>query len=449
MRVVNRSLRVEIEDQMKLHGYNLNQVAELTGINVGNLSMALNGVSRAMTIRQLDALARVFGKVPGWLYELYTEECISEEKLSRPRLIPYLVRCAEVGRNDCIEPVISKILDNPKNVSVIFPVAEKLFQKAKYKESARFYQLVVDNVKDSFSEMLAMSHYRLFLIAQGTDAETNWKSVIQFEPFRKRLPENHQPAALLKLAKVCYSLEKWNEVERFAEELIELSSILNELKALEELVIERHLVYYLGMGHLFKGIALEKNGLYEEAKKVVQDYSDLEWFLRPVDEAGRKDVESFKVFAKANLYTLEVLMGNDGVVDEYAEYLENLNQVNEILSGLTTILKAANIYGFCVDQVLERFSWSIKRFTMFDNDLINSGRHLWFRYHKAVYEFTNGRMNEGIDDTICCLSLAKKMNRHEDFVRCVSLFEKHRGQASMQQIKHYQSIVIRGEMQEK
>nr|WP_325073160.1 helix-turn-helix transcriptional regulator [Paenibacillus elgii] len=80
MRVVNRSLRWEIEAQMKLHKYNMHQLAELTGINQGNLSMALNGISRSMSINQLDALGKVFGKVPGWLYELYTEECISEEK---------------------------------------------------------------------------------------------------------------------------------------------------------------------------------------------------------------------------------------------------------------------------------------------------------------------------------------------------------------------------------
>lgn len=43
MRMDNRSLRLEIEDQMKLHGYSLNKVAELTGINAGNLSMVLNG----------------------------------------------------------------------------------------------------------------------------------------------------------------------------------------------------------------------------------------------------------------------------------------------------------------------------------------------------------------------------------------------------------------------
>lgn len=165
MTVVNRSLRWEIEDQMKQHGYNINQLAELTGINPGNLSMALNGISRSLTINQLDALGKLFGKVPGWLYELYTEECISEEKLSRPRLVPYLVRCAEVGRNDCIDAVVSKILDSQRNVNIIYSAAEKLFHKGKHKQSEGFYELVVENVKDSFSEMLSMSHYRLFTIA--------------------------------------------------------------------------------------------------------------------------------------------------------------------------------------------------------------------------------------------------------------------------------------------
>lgn len=441
MRVVNRSLRVEIEDQMKQHGYNLNQVAELTGINVGNLSMALNGVSRAMTIRQLDALARVFGKVPGWLYELYTEECITEEKLSRPRLIPYLVRCAEVGRNDCIEPVISKILDNPKNVSIIFSVAEKLYQKGRRKEAERFYQLVVDNVKDNFSEMLALSHYRLFSIIQGTDAEKNWKAVIRFDPFRNRLPEHARLDALLRLTRVCFTLQKWNEVEGYADELIELSIMLCS----ENITTERHLVYYYGMGLLFKGVVLEKRGLYDQAKKCVHSYANLEWW-EPLDESGQKEVAMFKVGAKANLYTLEVLTGNEDIVDEYADYLASLNRLDDILAGLIAIVKSANTYSFSIDHVMSRFSGSIERFDLFNNDLILSDRHLRFRYHKAIYEFRNRRIQLGIDETLHCLSLANEMKRYEYSFLCVSLFEKHRDKASAQQVEDYRSAVVREEV---
>lgn len=191
MQVIARCLRSEIELQLKLHGYSLTKLAELSRIPVGNLSsiLSLNEASRSMTIGQLDTLAMVFNQAPGWLYELYPDECCSEERLSRKRLVPYLVRCAEVGRHDCIEPIISKLLDNLKNVSIFFTVAERLFQNERKNESDFFYNLVIDNEKDCFSEPFLMSQYRLFLISQGTNAEGNQEAVIRFAPYRKRLSE--------------------------------------------------------------------------------------------------------------------------------------------------------------------------------------------------------------------------------------------------------------------
>ncbi|PUA37864.1 DNA-binding protein [Paenibacillus elgii] len=437
MRVVNRSLRWEIEDQMKLHGYNINQLAELSGINTGNLSMALSGISRSMTINQLDALAKVFGKVPGWLYELYTEECISEDKLSRPRLVPYLVRCAEVGRNDCIDEVVSKILDNPKNVQIIFAAAEKLFNKGKHKESECFYELVAENVKDSFSEMLAMSHYRLFTVTQGTDAEKNWKAVIRFDPFRNRLSESNRLDALLQLAKVCYSLKKWDEVEDYTGELVELSTVLS---GDEEVAPKRHPVYYYGMGLLFKGAVLERQGLYDRAKEYVLNYMNLEW-PDPLNESGQKEVEQLKIWGKANLYTLEILTGNEGIISEYVDYLASLNRLNDVVSGLNAIIASANTYGFNIDHVLARFSDSIARFGLFNHDPVLSERHLRYRYHKAVYDFRSGRIREGVDETLHCLSLANAMKMYEDSIQCVSLFESYREGATVQQLKMYRSVM--------
>lgn len=441
MRVVNRSLRIEIEDQMKLRNFSINQLADLTGINQGNLSMALNGISRSLTISQLDSLAKVFGKEPGWLYELYTEECITESKLSRPRLIPYLIRCVEVGRNDCIDRVVSKLLDNQKNVKILFAVAEKLYQRSKERESERFYQLVVDNVKDSFSDMLAISHYRLFIINKGTDAEKNWKAVIRFDPFRNRLPENQRLDALFQLAKVCYSLQKWDEVDEYATELIELSTTL----CCDEEAAARHPVYYYGKGLLYKGAVLERRGLYDRAKEYVLNYMNLEW-IEPLDEFGQKEVERFRIWGKANLYMLEVLSGNEAMIQEYADYLEVLNQLNDIVSGLTAILKSANMYGFNVDDVLSRFSGSIACFDTFNNNVILADRHLQYRYQKANYEFSHGRILAGLDETLHCLSLANEMNRYEDTFHCVSLFEKYREGASSQQLETYRSAMVREEV---
>ncbi|WP_340253216.1 helix-turn-helix domain-containing protein [Brevibacillus borstelensis] len=66
---VQRSLRSEIERHRKQNGYTLSKLSELSGINHGHLSDILRG-NRPMTVGQLDALTKVFGKPPGWLYDL-------------------------------------------------------------------------------------------------------------------------------------------------------------------------------------------------------------------------------------------------------------------------------------------------------------------------------------------------------------------------------------------
>ncbi|KPV60414.1 DNA-binding protein [Paenibacillus sp. A3] len=446
MQVVARCLRSEIEHQLKLHGYSLTKLAELTRIPVGNLSriLSLNETSRSMTIGQLDTLAMVFNQAPGWLYELYPDECYSEERLSRKRLVPYLVRCAEIGRYDCIEPIVSKMLDNPKNVSILFAVAERLFQNEWANESAYFYNLVIDSEKDCFSEPFVISQYRLFLISQGTNAEENQEAVVRFAPYRKRLPENLQLDGLTKLVKVCFTLQKWDKVEQYADELRELAETQYELQKRgysSESLFERPLVYYYGMGSLLKGVALERQELYEAAAEYVRKYADLGWF-ESLDDAGKKVVEDFKVFAKANSYTLDVLMGKETVLADYAAYLAD--HPDEILPGLVTILKSVNQYGFCIDKVLLLFSDQIDLFDNFQ-DMIGMDQHVRFRYHKALYEFSKERFKEGIEETLYCLVLAYRMRRYEDCFRCSALFEKHRKYATGEQIQRFQAIMIGGE----
>ncbi|PPA81171.1 hypothetical protein C4A76_24085 [Brevibacillus laterosporus] len=93
-----------------------------------------------MLIRHLDEIGKVFGEPPGWLYHLYIEECFTlSGKVSKRRVRPYLIRCAEIGRYDCIEKIASILLDQAKNIDILFSTAEQLFQKGKHKESAYFF----------------------------------------------------------------------------------------------------------------------------------------------------------------------------------------------------------------------------------------------------------------------------------------------------------------------
>ncbi|MCR8998265.1 DNA-binding protein, partial [Brevibacillus laterosporus] len=219
----------------------------------------------------------------------------------------------------------------------------------------------------SYSDRFIMSQYRLFRSIQETDMEENWKADIRFEAYRKRLSERHQLDALLQLANVCFTLHKWKEVEKYGDELRKLATLVyqNELfmlknyRVYQPLRTERHLVVYYGQGYLLKAVSLEKQGLFEQAKEFVSGYADLSWF-ELLDESGQAEVEKFNLWATANLYTLDMLMGNTSVITDYIKFLED--HPTEILSGVVTIMKSANQHGFLIDHLLEKFSAEIRSF---------------------------------------------------------------------------------------
>ncbi|MGN7469914.1 helix-turn-helix domain-containing protein [Brevibacillus sp. SAFN-007a] len=440
---LQRSLRSEIETIQKQFGFTLSKLSALTGINHGHLSDILRG-NRPMTIRQLDALAHAFEQPPGWLYELYPEECFAKERVSRPRVIPYLIRCAEIGRQDCMQQIVSRLLEERKNVDILFSVGERLFEAGKRKESIPFYKLVIENEKDSHSERFSLSQYRLFRATLGTNAEENWKAVIRFEPYRNRLPEHYQLDGLLQLANVSFVLQRWSEMEKYADELRLLASKVYEHEVRKrkgnktcELLLktERHLVVYYGQGFLLKGVALQMQGLYEEAKKYVQGYADLDWF-ELLDETGRREVEKFKTWAKANRYTYDLLMGDTRILPEYLDFLDQ--NPAEIPAGLLTIMEAASKYDLCIDPVLERYSSEIKQFYDYQ-DQVNMGRHYSFRYYKAIYDLRNNRISRALDEILCCLDLAD----HLTCKQSAALFWEYLHYASEQHKQVYQQIMRR------
>ncbi|NRR03399.1 helix-turn-helix transcriptional regulator [Brevibacillus sp. RS1.1] len=445
-KTTQKSIRSEIDKNMKENGYTLSKLSELSGVNPGHLSEILNSnPPRAITIGQLDTLAKVFKKAPGWLYELYPEECIAEEKISRPRLIPYLVRCAEIGRQDCIDVVVSRLLENPKNVSILFTVAEQLFQTGGKAMSVPFYQLVIEAEKDSHSDHFLISQYRLFRALQGTSPEDNWKAVIRFEPYRNRLSENHQLDALLHLANVCYMLQKWKDVEKYADELRTLAIAVyqDQLrkkesgKTVEMLHTERHLVVYYGQSSLLKGVALTMQEQYEEAEKHVIEYTDLTWFGL-LDEIGHKEVKKFNIWGRANLYGLNLKKGNVSILSEYVAFLQE--HPNEILPGMLTIIEAANKHNFCIDELLHRYSANLSSFYDHQNP-INLSQNFHFWDQKTEYEFRKGNTSQAIDQLLLCLDLSDKMTYHQGFKRCVTKFWKHLPHATNEQKDRYEAIL--------
>ncbi|RAP17461.1 hypothetical protein C2W64_00764 [Brevibacillus laterosporus] len=135
-----KTLRSEIERSMMLFGFNLTQLSKLADIDSGNLSTFLKK-NRPIPIQQLDRITKVFGYGEGWFYPLYVDECFSNEKVVRHKMVSYLIRCSELSKFDCLNLVIPRLLEDQKNIDIMFSVAESLFDKGKKKESAYFYQM--------------------------------------------------------------------------------------------------------------------------------------------------------------------------------------------------------------------------------------------------------------------------------------------------------------------
>lgn len=421
-----RNLRSEIGDQMKQCGYTLTKLSELTGVRLGYLSQILNRKPpRPMTIILLDTIAKALHRNPGWLYELYPEECYSDEKVSRPRMIPFLMRCAELGQFDLITAVASRLLENPKNTEIFFLAAERLFEKGLQNEAIHFYRLVIDNERDSFHERFIISQYRLFRASLGKDAEQNKEAIIRFEPYYNRLAEDFQLDAILQLANIYYTLQDWEKVEKFGDELKELAvKVYREQlrkrsshKAIEPLKSERHLVVYYGHGLRIKGFILTMQEQYEEAKKCFAEYSDLGWF-EFLDDTGQKEVEKFHIWGKGNMYALEIKTGNEKILYEYVDFLDK--QPAEFLGGALSIIQAANKFNFTIDDILENLAKKLPPLYS-DVNFIDGTQLFIFWYEKAKYSFKNGKKEVGINDLFSALYLAEKMQYTSGFKKLILL----------------------------
>lgn len=440
------TLRSEIEDNLSRSGYNLASFAKVSGLNRGSLSAILHGnPPKPISLGQLDALTMAFGFPEGWFYTLYVDECFGEEKVSRRRVEPFLIRCVETGKQQCVDETINRIMEYPKPLEVIYSVAEKLFDSGKIQQAKVFYKIIVDHEQDAYSERLAISQYRIFKSLESVvDIEEMLRAVITFEPFRGRIPDNLQLDGLLKLASVCFSLHRWTDMEKYTDELRALASgIYREQqrkkagRRSEDLNLLRPLVLYYAHGHLMKATSLTKQGKYIEAKVFTSMYADLSWF-EMLDEEGLRIVDSFRSFAIGNSFTLEMLVGNYEVLPDYTAYLAD--HPSEILAGLVSILEAANIFGFSVDHVLDQFSGDMARFEQLQ-DPINIDRIYRLGYQLATYHLGRGQVQLGVDYILQCLKAAIQRGSTKDMMDCVALFETHRRDAAGQQTLRYSELI--------
>ncbi|MEC0213344.1 DNA-binding protein [Paenibacillus ehimensis] len=331
------------------------------------------------------------------------------------------------------------------DLSHYFFMAEHLYKAGRKQEAVPLFRHVIDNVNDTHHPQYIMSQFRLFQSLIGIGSEENKEALARFESHYFYLPDDVKLDALLQMANVYYTLWDWKKVERYADELRTLARTIYDRqlenkknsKPPEILQSERHLVVYYGQGFLLKGVALTMQERFEEAKHYVSEYSELGWF-EFLDEIGHKEVEKFRIWGKANMYNLELKCGNDKVLDELSEFLDE-NPI-ELLPSLLTVIESANMYNFKIDEFLDKFCTKLPPINT-SVTYINGTQLFHFRYEKAVYSFRNQQITTGLNELLHALYLSQKMKHYSGFERCVTLFAKHIDYATEQQKRHYRNLL--------
>ncbi|MFD3259661.1 DNA-binding protein [Paenibacillus lentus] len=413
------TIRSELNNYLRNNGYTLQYFSEISTINVGTLSGIVNG-NRPISMEQVDRLTAGMGLQEGALYDLFVDDFFVHHSPNWRRLRPFLFRCAELKKHDCIHKIISHLLDDLRQIPNLFITAEMMFENNWKEAAAILYSSVAECERYQHAERLAVSQYRLFQLSLGTDTTMNFRAAIQFEPFKNRLPENLKLDALLQLANIYYTLQDWVKMEALADELrILANSIYSQRNIKEDPLFntERHLVVYYGQGYLIKSSALEHQGRYQEAKEYISGYADLSWF-EGLDDVGLKEVEKFKLFATANLHNINLLMGNFDSLSEYVTFL--MRYPNEALASSVIILMAANKYHVRIDNIL------IQLVGLFDkskdsyyHEVIKTNRYINFYYQLALYQLNSGE-SEGVDNILRSLEMSLKANNRGHILNCIT-----------------------------
>lgn len=243
--------------------------------------------------------------------------------------------------------------------------------------------------------------------------------------------------SLVDLLKASFSFEDWDNMIEIATKIYFCACELNKEKQLEN-NFKRHLAYYFGFSQLAKGIALQNKGQYGEAKELIEKYSDLSW-LDDGSEEAREEINFFKMFAKANMYAVNILEGNIEQLEPYVQFLR-ASRLDELMPGLLNIIEAAMRHNLDVNKILKSFENEIDLAI----DYYRKERSLYLMkvfYKLSLYHFFRKEYDIAIDRTLEGLELSIILKDAEAFKKFSVLFESFRKQATEDQQRQYKNFM--------
>ncbi|MEE4580598.1 helix-turn-helix domain-containing protein [Paenibacillus polymyxa] len=440
-------IRTEIDRYLKHQGITMTEFGHMTDLNVGTVSGIVTG-NRSISVNQLDRITAGMGLPPDYFYERYIEECIIESPLNWRKISPFLYRCAVLGRLDCIQRVVSILLDTPIYISLLFELAEEFFQKAYQDPAALLYENVAESEKKQHSERLAVCQYRLFSIRIGKDQAQNLQTAAKFEPFVDRLDEFEQLDALKDLANVYRALSLWDKVTEFSYQMGRLAQIQYDLahnsKGKERELKNtpsKPLFTYIAYSELLCANACDARGEHKQALEHIHRYADLSW-VKENDPDSLYWKQQYQQWAKINFYVNRLMSGDINVLPDYVEYMAG---EKEIFAELLNIIEAANRYNIDVDHILQRFESQIAAYRepsssdTYTQQFLPQ-QYVRFWYKTAKYSLNKGRYTFGFKCLIKAFEKAVTIDHGLLIANCVGLFSRFSTHAAPETHAQFQSM---------
>lgn len=253
--------------------------------------------------------------------------------------------------------------------------------------------------------------------------------------------------SLVDLLKAAYTLEDYDHMIEIADKLLlsaervysRQKQAMGSGNRYVHLEGKRHIVYYYGFPKLMKGLAFEKLERYEEARECIKFYTDLAWLDDGTKEA-EEEINIFKLFARGNELTVNVLEGKHEFLAPYVQFLEE-SRIEELLPGLETILKSGIDYGFSVNWVLDRFESDIDKAA---ESCSKKGEAIYvakFFYKLSIYYFKTEQYGAAVHNTLKALEASGNFKDVTAFRKSVALFESLRGYVDVNQQQRYTDVI--------
>ncbi|GAA0137531.1 hypothetical protein YSY43_43720 [Paenibacillus sp. YSY-4.3] len=432
---------------MKHENMNLRKLASKSDINAGTLSSILNK-NKTLTVDHLDRLTKVMNYPEGYFYEQYIKDHLSQNIPNWRRFKPFLYRCADLDKLNCIQQVISLLMDNLMYSPLLFDVAEDLYQKNKRKAARLMFENVAISEKHQHSERLAFCQYRLFLIRLGTNQEENYQAAILFEPYVERLDELDQLDAFKDLGNIYRSLNQWDKVEMIASRLGRLARTLyfaaRPVKIQKDSKPSRPLFTYIALANLFLADVWDARRDYERALQYTLHYADLSW-VKEDDTDARHWKNVFLEWARANTYVNKLMSGDASILPEYVTYIEK--EQGEFIPALFNIMEAANRYHINVDHILEQFESKIANY-LNENKTVDIYKNHYsttlfslLLHNLSYYYLKKGHYTTGFIFLLKGLEKSSFINNKKCMIKCMGLFEQYRDLASSESLISYKTLI--------